>query len=570
MPMYCLLLRVFLLAASLSLSAVSEVIELFDADITVHNNGSMRVKEEITVQATGQQIRHGIVREFPTHYQDRWGNNYIVKFDLKEVLQDGKPVAYSTVYNNNGVYIYLGNKDRYLRPGQYTFTIVYETERQLGFFDEHDELYWNVTGNGWRLPIEDVKVRVSLPEGIDIAQIKIDAFTGFFGQQKKDYEGYVARNGTVHFTTTKKFKPYEGLTIVVGWPKGYINYPSAWQHIIWFMKDNLHILIFLIGLLLLLAILFHAYRKKRWLEGQKPIIPLFYPPKDMTAGMMSYFVKHGYSNDALAAEIVTMAVHKWLTIKYVSGYLYGGGYTLIRNEQPTIAAPVYKSLFNRLFKSSKEIKLDKEDAPTITACQKVLTSEYKKFDTLFDYNINALIMGVVITMTSLFAIILFTTSVEMVFLFMAIYAALLCGGYLLLKSYTQAGFDLKREIDGFKLFLTTTEQERMKIIGTPPTKTPELYETYLPYAMVLGVEEQWSRQFTAVFEKLMQEGKPYQPIWYIGPRGRLFSSREFSSNLVNSVSSAISSSGVRPGGISGFGGGGRSGGGGGGGGGGGW
>ena len=129
-----------------------------------------------------------------------------------------------------------------------------------------------------------------------------------------------------------------------------------------------------------------------------------------------------------------------------------------------------------------------------------------------------------------------------------------------LKGYTIEGMRLKNQIDGFKLFLVTTETDRLKVIGTSPTKTPELYETYLPYAMALGVEQAWSAQFAPLFRKMEQAGTPYYPLWMIGWDSLAFSSSSFSSGFSSGISSAISSSGTPPGSKSGFGGGGSGGG----------
>ena len=142
--------------------------------------------------------------------------------------------------------------------------------------------------------------------------------------------------------------------------------------------------------------------------------------------------------------------------------------------------------------------------------------------------------------------------------------------YWLLRGYTPEGLEIKKQIEGFKLFLKTTEEERLKIIGTPPTKTPELYETYLPYAIALGVEQQWSRQFAPLFERMAEQGNSYMAVWITGGRFDTFNTNTFASGISSSISSSIASSSSPPGSSSGSGGRGSSGGGGGGGGGGGW
>jgi uncharacterized membrane protein len=124
------------------------------------------------------------------------------------------------------------------------------------------------------------------------------------------------------------------------------------------------------------------------------------------------------------------------------------------------------------------------------------------------------------------------------------------------------------EIGGFKLYLAVAEKERLNILN-PPEKTPELFEKYLPYALALDVENEWSEQFAEVLAAASQDGG-YRPTWYTGNTWRRWNMEGFASSLGTSLPGAISSSSTAPGSSSGSGGGGSSGGGGGGGGGGGW
>ena len=559
--------RLYVLALCIVFStcaAEQEQILLFDADITVHSDATLTVKEEIAVQAQMLQIRHGIVREFPTKYTDRFGNNYVIDFTLKQVLLNGKPVDYKIEAKNNGNYIYIGNPNRYLEPGVYVYTLVYTVNRELGFFETHDELYWNVTGNGWRLPIKQVQARVRLPEGVDIAEIKVEGYTGRYGAQEKDLTADVTRNGVARFITTRLFHPGEGLTIVVGWPKGHVSLPNFAQKVAWFLSDNIMYEVFLGALLFLLGIFAGIYRNNKKRMGDAPIIPLFYPPKDMSPGLMHYIDQKKYSDQALAAEIVHMAVNGWLTIESSPGYLWGSSYRLVKKTMPSGKDnDIYKKLWDLFFKSKTYIELDRAQAVTLNKARTVVETAYaKKTPGYFELH--------EIWMYSLFLIgffgfILATMMLEpslIFFLLSGLVALVAWIGFRMLKSYSEKGFKIKREIDGFKLFLTVAEKDRMAMIGTPPTESPQLYETYLPYAMALGVERQWSEKFAPIFEKLKESGFVYRPVWFVGSRGQLFSPYSFSSRFTRSLSSSISSAAGVPGSSSGFGG--RSGGGGGG------
>ena len=138
--------------------------------------------------------------------------------------------------------------------------------------------------------------------------------------------------------------------------------------------------------------------------------------------------------------------------------------------------------------------------------------------------------------------------------------------FVLLKAPTKLGRVALDEIDGMRLYLTVAEKDRLRFhYGSE--KTPELFERFLPYALALGLETEWTERFADVLESSrMPDGSEYRPAWYSGSH---FSPRSFSS-FSSSLSSAIavataparsSSSSSSGGGSSGGGGGGGGGGG---------
>ena len=130
----------------------------FDSEITINEDASMIVSEKIKVFADGNKIQRGIYRDFPTKYKDQYGNNVVIKFEVLEVSRDGNSEDYHTENQSNGIRVYCGRNDYYLPRGEYSYTIKYKTDRQIGYFNNFDELYWNVTGNGWdhAIDIEEI------------------------------------------------------------------------------------------------------------------------------------------------------------------------------------------------------------------------------------------------------------------------------------------------------------------------------------------------------------------------------------------------------------------------------
>lgn len=555
-----------------ALSAVEQITQ-FKSDITIHTDGSMSVREDITVIVEGYQVRRGIVREFPTIYKDSMGNRYTVGFTVERVEMDGNPIAYVIESANNGKYLNFGD-DHVLSHGKHTFTVEYRTNRQLGYFANHDELYWNVTGAGWRLPIVHAIATVHLPKDIPASSIRSEAYTGAYGSREK-YVSLQKQPHGVTISTTRPLRRYEGLTIVVGWPKGYITQPSAQQEWQWFLQDNSAFIVLFFGWLVLLAYLIYTALRIRRERITDPIIPLFYPPNGMLPGGMRYFMRMRYDSIVLAADVVNMAVKGWLKIEYKKGLMWGGTYTLKKMEEKE--EPLYRDLSHDLFVRGDSLSMSGSHNSSVQLAIQTGEAFYQKaYTQLFDFHTSALFGAFLIAFLSLLNVGIFANldgGSAWLWWWALGFGAPIVLFYVWHKGYTAEGMKLRNEIEGFKLFLETTETDRLKVIGTPPTKTPELYETYLPYAMALGVEDQWSAQFAPLFEKLRQAGTPYVPIWVAGWDVGAFRASQFASGVSRGMSSAISSSASRPGSSSGFssggGGGGFSGGGGGGGGGGG-
>ena len=172
--------------AVLSPAAADERILSYDSDLTVRSDGSLDVVETIRVRAEGSNIRRGIYRDFPTRYKDRLGNRVVVDFELLGVERDGKPEPNFTERLANGVRINTGNDDFLPTPGDFTFVLRYRSTRQLGFFADHDELYWNVTGLGWDFPIDAVQARVHLPSPVASQSLRLDGYTGRMGETGTD------------------------------------------------------------------------------------------------------------------------------------------------------------------------------------------------------------------------------------------------------------------------------------------------------------------------------------------------------------------------------------------------
>jgi len=335
-----------LLLTFTTIGLAEERIHNYHSDIVVDEKGGMTVTETITVNAEGNKIKRGIYRDIPTQYKDRFGNKYKVGFSITQVLRDGAPENFHTEKRSNGMRIYIGNKNRYLSKGNYTYAITYRTNRQLGFFDQHDELYWNVTGNDWDFPIDKASATVRLPEIIPRDSIEVEGYTGASGSKDQNYKASIRNDGSAYFETTRALPNRHGLTIVVTWPKGYIAEPTASEKIDHLLSDNRHLVVAFAGLIILLIYYGFSWQKVGKDPEQGVIFPHYEPPSGYSPASLRYVLKMGYDNTCFSAAIINLAVKGFLKIEEDDD-----DYSLeLTGEENIEMAPGEKAIIKNLFK----------------------------------------------------------------------------------------------------------------------------------------------------------------------------------------------------------------------------
>ena len=614
----------------------------YSSDVTVAQTGALTVTETISVISEGEEIRHGIFRVFPTTYHTPSGLTIHVGFDVLSATRDGHPEPYSVDSVDDGERVKIGDKDVLIETGPHTYTLTYATNRQIGFFSDHDELDWNVTGNFWKFPIDHAEATIKLPFGADIKQWTF--YTGAAGSRDRNARAEKLYDREIKFATTAPLGREEGLTVDIGFSKGAVLPPSPEELREQFIRDNAAAVIAAAGILILLIYFFVAW----YTHGRDPkrgvIIPLFAPPQNFSPAAVRFVHRMAYDRKSYAASLIDMAVKGYLTITEAHGT-----YTLTRTGKSAGEAGLAQTevaIANQLLASKNSIELKQDNhgkiSASITALQTALKNEYERvyFVTNHAWFIGGLaILAVTAVATALlcdnapvagfmlvwlsgwsigtaallhrtydawteviagpgsrilnFIGAIFSTVFALPFaggLIVGIFfftqtiaplatSALVAGGiasyvfYHLLKAPTLAGAKIFDQIDGFRLYLVTAEKDRFEKLN-PPEITPQVFEKYLPYAIALDCENQWSKKFEA--EAAAAGTAPtstysnYTPLWYSGSSFSRLGAAGFSTALGASMASAAASASVAPGSSSGSSGGGSSGGGGGGGGGGGW
>ena len=377
------------------IAQAEETIIRFHSDIIVNSNASMDVTEAITVTSEKNRIRHGIFRDFPTRYTDSHGIQKTVEFTVLSVSRDGQSEPFNIESISNGKRVRIGSKDTLLSDGVHEYVIHYHTDRQLGYFTDYDELYWNVTGNGWDFTIQDASVNVHLPSEAIIKQTSI--YTGPFGSSGKDATVSSPSSNEFMAQTNRVLQSNEGLTIAVAWQKGVVALPSQSQQQLWWLRDNAGF--FGLGLTLLTVV---GYFFGTWARvGRDPpkgtIIPLFHPPDDLGPAGVRYVWKQAFDNTAVAAAFVGLGVKKYLKITnddgdYTIKSLSGEGAPLLDSE---------KSLYNLLPAIPFKLRQSNHEAigKLVNNLQSSLEKAYN--GTLFHNNYGWFAVGIIMSIIGL-------------------------------------------------------------------------------------------------------------------------------------------------------------------------
>ena len=629
-----IILILLLLPACLRAQQAGERILSFHSDINVYGDSSMVVRETIVVNAAGSRIRHGIYRDFPTSYHDRWGNRVIVDFEVLAVERDGQPESWRSEPQVNGVRLYFGSKNQLVAPGRHEYAFTYQTRRQLGFFADHDELYWNVTGNGWIFPIDEASAAVTLPAGVPQDKIEFTGYTGRQNSREQALRSVIEPGPRASFEVARRLSAGEGLTIVVGWPKGFVAEPTASERLGYMLNDNRGLLVGIAGVL----VLFVYYLVVWFRVGRDPqrgvIMPRYEPPAGLSPAGMRYLVKMGFDNKVAAAAMLDMAVKKYVTIGKSDTV-----YTLTRaSGEKIVLTPDERLLAEKLLGSDNSLELSPAHHTrvqgAITALKTSLkTSEEKIY---FLTNSRYLMPGVIFSALLIAANVLLAPSkgamamgafisvwltgwsfgvVMLLLMVVASWKAALSGGGAAAKggalflTLFSVPF-LAGEAFGISMLARTSSLSVVGLLAlvvflnvlfhyllkAPTHAGRVLLDQVEGFKMFLGAVDKdrlaavaATEQTPAVFEKYLPyavalgveqawagrfadvlERAKYSPAWCSDGSWTGMNVGVMAASLSNSMSGAIASSSSSPGSSSGFGGGGSSGGGGGGGGGGGW
>lgn len=585
----------------------NEHIDRFESDIVIASDGAIAVTETIRY-AFGLAEKHGIYRDIPVKYVTSLGTRAALDITVESVTDErGKTLTHEESRFGGNLRIQIGDADR-LITGTQTYVIRYRVAGALAFYPDFDELYWNATGNDWEVAIAAASVTVRTKTRA--SGWRTACYVGPRGSTARCDQA-VSQSGAMNLYRVEwneTLLPGSGITVAIGFDKGYAIEPTGWGRIVAFFINNP---------LIVLPFVIFGYMFRRWYrEGRDPkgrgtIIPEYDVPEHLSPLHIAVLQDGRLTGKEIPAAIIDLAVKGYLRIERVTeeGFLLDTtDYQLIELAKRPIEGTIEQTLLEALFggtsanvasvrellaspaarfipvflKRSIESALPQVTATPETGARTVKVAELKnKFYTnipvLQKQAIEELVArkflaaspqdvwgkytlwGILFIIGGFFLIpFLQLQGASIVALVIAVFIYAVFA--YLMPRVTREGAIVKEQLLGLKDYLQIAEKHRLEFHNAPE-KTPELFERLLPAALLLGVSDIWAKEFA---DLTMSE-----PEWYHGGSVSSFSATSFTSDLGGFYTAAGSSLASAPSG-SGSGGGGSSGGGGGGGGGGSW
>ncbi|MDL2272195.1 DUF2207 domain-containing protein [Desulfovibrio sp. OttesenSCG-928-I05] len=284
-----------------------ERILLFDVQAVFDLSGQMDITENITLQASGREIRRGFIRDLPLVWRRADGERYKLRYEVTGVSRNGKPEPYEIRREGDLFCIYLGD-DTLLPHGEHTYSLNYRVSNHFSRFPEWDELYWNVTGNDWPFPIEKAGFSLAFRDAagtvLDVPFRSVDLYTG-----KRGEKGGAARvQADKSISTTAALPRGAGLTVAYTWDRSVLAAapdPQPYSPLRALLLPSRGTIAF--WLIPLLQAGFLVYARRRLDPGSMPtVIPLFRAPEGLTPGALRQIMTKRYDGTAFSADMLEL------------------------------------------------------------------------------------------------------------------------------------------------------------------------------------------------------------------------------------------------------------------------
>jgi uncharacterized membrane protein YgcG len=506
----------------------------FQDNIKVNEDGSAVVTERISLVFVGEW--RGIHRIIPIEYPGPDGTNYELFLTVQSITdgEGGKLKHESSVsHGSRDLKIFIPNAVDTNR----TVEITYRVRNGTRFFPDHDEFYWNVTGNDWPVPIDHAAATMRFPEAAS-GSLRAQAFTGVYGSTQRDATANV--EGTeAQFETNNPLPMRGGLTIDVYIPKGILHEPGALTKFFWFIGGNPIIFLPLVTL----AGMFTLW----WYKGRDPeaglsVAPMYEPPAGISPAEAGTLLDDEIHPRDITSTVVDLAVRGYIKIEETAEKILvftHKDYILHllkpRDQWGADLAPHERVMLENIFAGGEATRLSSLKNRFYTAVpvirQDIMAALKNKGIYLLDPDsANGYSVAAAVGILALFAVLQFLgwanffSSVPLLIGCAAISAGIWWLFARIMTAKTVTGARARIAVLGFQEFMNRVDAERLKIMP------PNTFEKYLAFAMALGVEHHWAQAFAGIVKD--------PPQWYVGPGGYMggFNPIFFSSSMHNMAS----------------------------------
>ena len=486
----------------------------FNDTIAISEDGSAVVHERITLEFDGEW--HGIHRFIPIEYPGPRGTNYTLFLKVTGVTDaSGGKLKYesSRSHGFRDLKIYIPDAVDATRVVQ----IDYIVRNGIRFFEDHDEFYWNVTGNDWPVPIDHASALVTFPPSA-AGSLRAQAFTGVYGSAERDATSAV-KGSEVSFETTNPLPMRGGLTIDIYIPKGILQEPGAFTRAMWFLGSN-PIVFLPFWTLVVMFVLW-------WKWGRDPdpgvsVAPMYEPPPGISPAEAGTLLGDAIHPRDITSTIVDLAVRGFVKIEETKdeGIVFHHKdyilHLLIPREKWHDLQPHERVMLENIFAGGSEIRLSSLKNRFYTAIpvirQDIMAELKTKGMYLLDpESANGYSFVGILIIVAPFFLLQFLWHKDV---FSSIGLLIGCGiisaiiWWLFARQMTAKtvkGGRTRVAILGFQEFMNRVDKDRLQRMP------PDTFEKFLPYAMALGVEHHWAQAFAGIVKD--------PPSWYVAPAG---------------------------------------------------
>ena len=546
-----------------------ERIDKYDVFVELQKDSSFIVEETIHYNF-GRHRKHGIFRKIPSLIKratdTKFGvitENYKVNIDIDSVTDENeKDRPFSTSYVGSDLKIKIGSANKFV-TGEQIYIITYKVTRAINYFSDHDEFYWNIIGTKWPVHIRDISASIVLPR--EDENVKAKSFLGTYGAGTQ-HQGQL-KNDT-YLIQAEKLYPGQGLSTVISLPKGMLTPPALIKRSYWFLRDNIVILASLfLPILCFLFFFFHHQKYGKDPRSDSSVKVEYSPPADLSPAELGTLVDEKAGLDDLISTVFYLASQGFITIKVLETpkFLFFTSkdflFTKTDKSQDSLS-PYHKTFLDSFFGIYPAIKssdLRNRFYTYIPKLKRQLYSELvlKRFFDKSPGSVRNRYLSISVTIYMVVFVLLFVVGGmshqpdQLLWLFpsSAITVVIIIIYSRLMPCKTLKGVETLKHIEGFKEFIKTVEAPKLKAMLD---QNPEIFGDILPYALVLGLADEWANKFQDILKEAPSwfESKHYFRSGQFRPRSFMNDMGSNMSSLSNSFQSTPSRSGS--GGSSGF------------------